>query len=44
VDDFCRRWNLDLDEYQVHGRYVLLDRQTGYRNNPREFSFSIKLV
>lgn len=44
VDDFRRRWDLDLDEYQVHGRYVLLDRQTGYRNIPREFSFSMKLV
>ena len=43
VDDFRRRWDLDLDEYQVHGRYVLLDRQTGYRNIPREFSFSMKL-
>ena len=44
VDDFRRRWDLVLDEYQVHGRYVLLDRQTGYRNIPREFSFSMKLL
>ena len=43
VDDFRERWDLDLDEYQVHGQYVLLDRQTGYRNIHREFSFSVKL-
>ena len=43
VDNFRERWDLDLDEYQVHGQYVLLDRQTGYRNIHREFSFSVKL-
>ena len=43
VDNFRERWDIDLDEYQVHGQYVLLDRQTGYRNIHREFSFSVKL-
>ncbi len=43
VDNFRERWDLDLDEYQVHGQYVLLDRQTGYRNIHRKFSFSVKL-
>ena len=43
VDNFRERWDLDLDEYQVHGLYVLLDRQAGYRNIHQEFSFSVKL-
>ena len=43
VDDFRRRWDLDLQEYQVHCRYVLLDRQTGYRNHRRDLSFPINL-
>ena len=43
VDNFRERWDLDLDEYQVHGQHVLLDRQTGYRNICREFSFPVKL-
>lgn len=43
VDNFRERWDLDLDEYQVHCRYVLLDRQTGYRNIHRELSFLVKL-
>ena len=43
VDDFIARWGLDMDEYQVHCQYVLLDRETGYRNNLTPLSFSIKL-
>ena len=43
IDDFIARWNLDLDEYQVHCRYVLLDRETGYRNIHSPLSFLIKL-
>lgn len=43
VPDFRERWGLDLDEYQVHCRFVLLDRETGYRNQYRSLSFPIKL-
>ncbi len=43
VNDYRRRWGMDLQKYQVHCRYVLLDRQTGYRNNLAELSFSITL-
>lgn len=43
IDDFVARWKLDLDEYQVHCRYVLLDRETGYRNIHTPLSFPIKL-
>lgn len=43
IDDFIARWGLDLDEYQVHCRYVLLDRETGYRNIHSPLSFLIKL-
>ena len=32
-------WGLDLPEYQVHCRYILLDRQTGYRNIYTPLSF-----
>lgn len=43
IPDYRNRFHLDLDEYQVHCRYVLLDRQTGYRNILRPLSFSIRL-
>lgn len=43
VPDYRQRWELDLEEYQVHCRFVLLDRQTGYRNQRRDLSFPIKL-
>lgn len=43
IDDYANRWKLDLDEYQVHCRYVLLDRSTGYRNIHTALSFPIKL-
>lgn len=36
-------WNLDLNSYQVHMRYFLIDSETGYRNNYRKSSFTIEL-
>lgn len=36
-------WGLDLPEYQAHCRYVLLDRQTGYRNIERPLSFTFSV-
>ena len=43
INDFIARWGLDLAEYQVHCKYVLLDRETGYRNIHSPLSFLIKL-
>lgn len=37
-------WNLDLDEYQVHMRYLLIDSKTGYRCNYRKTSYVISLL
>lgn len=36
-------WKLDLDEYQVHMRYLLIDTITGYRCNFKKASFKISL-
>lgn len=43
VKDYRGVWGLDLQEYQAHCRYVLLDRNTGYRNihTPLSFIFSL---
>ena len=43
VKNYRDIWGLDLPEYQAHCHYVLLDRQTGYRNihTPLKFSFSV---
>lgn len=39
VRDYRDIWGLDLPEYQAHCRYILLDRQTGYRNIYTPLSF-----
>lgn len=36
-------WDLDLNSYQVHMRYFLLDSETGYRNIFKKKSFLIQL-
>ena len=36
-------WDLDLDAYQVHCRYLLLDSITGYRCNFKKMSFLMDL-
>ena len=43
IKDYRGIWGLDLQEYQAHCRYILLDRMTGYRNihTPLSFTFSI---
>ena len=43
IKDYRGIWDLDLPEYTAHCKYVLLDRQTGYRNihTPLKFSFSV---
>lgn len=37
-------WDLDLPEYQVHMRYLLIDSKTGYRCNYRKSSFLMRIA
>lgn len=39
IRNYLDIWGLDLPEYQAHCRYILLDRQTGYRNIYTPLSF-----
>lgn len=39
IPDFKDIWKLDLDSYQVHLRYFLIDSKTGYRNIFKRKSF-----
>lgn len=43
IPDYRAIWDLDLPAYQVHCWYLLLDRQTGYRNIHTTLSFPISL-
>ena len=43
ITDYRDRWGLDLQQYQAHARFVLLDRQTGYRGLYVPLSFVIGL-
>ena len=43
ITDYRDRWGLDLQQYQVHARFVLLDRQTGYRGQYLQQSFVVSL-
>lgn len=43
VPNYRDIWKLDLEEYQVHMRYLLIDSKTGYRCNYQRASFTIDL-
>lgn len=43
VPNYRDVWSLDLDEYQVHMRYLLIDSKTGYRCLYKKSSFCIKV-
>lgn len=43
ISDYRDRWSLDLQEYQVHARFVLIDRVTGYRSQYQQKSFIVLL-
>ena len=43
VPDYRDIWDLDLVEYQVHMRYLLIDSKTGYRCNFKKKSFLMRL-
>ena len=36
-------WCLSLQQYQVHARFILLDRVTGYRSQYQQHSFIVSL-
>ena len=43
ITDYRDRWGLELQQYQAHARFVLLDRETGYRSQYLQQSFLIDL-
>ncbi len=43
IPDYLALWGLDLPEYTVHIRHVLLDRRSGYRSQYRQQSFDFNL-
>lgn len=43
VPDYKNVWDLDLQEYQVHMRYLLIDAKTGFRCNFKKLSFLMAL-
>jgi len=44
VPNYRDVWSLDLEEYQVHMRYLLIDAKTGYRCNFRKSSFLMNIL
>ena len=44
VPDYVGIWRLDLDEYQVHGLFVLLDAVTDYRSQEQPYSTIVKAI
>lgn len=44
VSDYRQKWNLDLPQYQIHCRYLLIDTLIGYRSNFRKTSFLTVVV
>ncbi len=43
IQDYRSVWGLDLSEYSVHMRYLLIDTETGFRNCHRKLSCSFSL-
>ena len=43
IPEFTELWGLDLPEYTVHVKHVLLDRKSGYRNQYRQQSFDFSV-
>ena len=42
VPDYASVWGRDLEEYQVHAKFVLLDTVTGYRSQELEYSTCLR--
>ena len=43
VPDYAGAWDLDLQTYKVHTRYLLIDSRLGYRNTYRQLSADLSL-
>lgn len=43
VPGYTSIWGIDLEEYMVHARFILLDRVTGYRSQAHPASFPIRV-
>ena len=43
IPDYRALWSLDLPEYTLHIRYLLLDTLTGYRNLHKKLSYTFSL-
>ena len=43
IPDYLALWGLDLQEYTIHIRHVLLDRKSGYRSQYLQQSFDFSL-
>ena len=44
IPDYVSRSGLDLRQYQVHGRFILLDTVTGYRSQYQKIKFIINII
>ena len=44
IPDYVACSGLDLDQYQVHGRFILLDTVTGYRSQYQQKKFIINII
>lgn len=44
IPDYVSIWRLDLNRYQLHCRYTLIDTETGYRGMCSDFSDSINVM
>ena len=42
INDYVGIWGLDLEEYQVYARPLLLDTVTGYRSQLQEYSTCLR--
>ena len=43
VPDYAGAWDLDLQTYKIHTRYLLIDSRLGYRNTYRRLSADLML-
>lgn len=43
VPDYAGAWDLDLQAYKIHTRYLLIDSRLGYRNTYRQLSADLEL-
>lgn len=42
VPNYATAWGLDLEAYQIHAKFVLLDTVTGYRSQELEYSTCLR--